>query len=231
MARDGSCAGEPQGPANVCCPTKVDAPEGPAINLYLYLLRHAAHADVGRRLTGRAPGVPLAPEGERQARALGRHLAREHLSEIQTSPRERARATAEAVSQATGAPVTVAEALDEIDFGAWTGAEFATLDGQPEWDAWNASRSTARVPGGESMAEAAARISRHVDDLATTRPGERIALVSHCDMIRALVARVMGLSLDNLLRFEIAPASLSRLEAGPWGARVLSLNETARDDA
>ena len=45
-------------------------------------------------------------------------------------------------------------------------------------------------------------------------------------MIRALVARVLGLSLDNLLRFEIAPASLSRIEAGTWGARVLSLNET-----
>ena len=45
-------------------------------------------------------------------------------------------------------------------------------------------------------------------------------------MIRALVARVLGLSLDNLLRFEIGPASLSLLEVGTWGARVLSLNET-----
>ena len=45
------------------------------------------------------------------------------------------------------------------------------------------------------------------------------------------IARTLGLSLDNLLRFEIGPASLSRLEAGAWGARVLSLNETARDDA
>ena len=31
--------------------------------------------------------------------------------------------------------------------------------------------------------------------------------------------------------FEIAPASLSRIEAGPWGARVLSLHETAGMDA
>lgn len=120
----------------------------------------------------------------------------------------------------------VVEALDEIDFGDWTGAEFAALDGQPRWDAWNSRRSTARVPGGESMGEAADRITSHVDALASTRAGERIALVTHCDMIRALVARTLDLSLDNLLRFEIAPASLSRLEAGAWGARVLSLNET-----
>ena len=130
------------------------------------------------------------------------------------------------MASATGAPVTVSDALDEIDFGDWTGAEFAALDGQPQWDAWNASRSTARVPGGESMDEAADRIAAHVETLASTRAGERIALVTHCDMIRALVARTLGLSLDNLLRFEIGPASLSRLEAGVWGARVLSLNET-----
>jgi broad specificity phosphatase PhoE len=163
--------------------------------------------------------------------ALGRRLADEALTEIQTSPRERARATAEAVAAATGAPLTVTEALDEIDFGAWTGADFAALDGQPLWDAWNAARATARTPGGESMDEAASRIADHIETLVATRPGERIALVTHCDMIRALVARVLGLPLDNLLRFEIDPASLSRLEAGPWGARLLSLNDTARMDA
>ncbi|EYD76967.1 putative phosphoglycerate mutase protein [Rubellimicrobium mesophilum DSM 19309] len=163
--------------------------------------------------------------------ALGRRLVGETLTEIQTSPRERARATAEAVAQATGTPIIVSDALDEIDFGAWTGVEFASLDGQPQWDAWNASRSTARTPGGESMGEAADRIAAHVDGLAAARPGERIALVTHCDMIRALVARTLGLPLDNLLRFEIAPASLSRIEAGSWGARVLSLNETTGMDA
>jgi broad specificity phosphatase PhoE len=47
-------------------------------------------------------------------------------------------------------------------------------------------------------------------------------------MIRGLVARVLGLSLDNLLRFEIGPASISQIEAGAGWARVLSLNETAR---
>ena len=174
--------------------------------MQLYLLRHAAHADVGRRLTGRAPGAPLTPEGARQAAALGRRLAPARLTEVQTSPRERARATAEAVAQASGAPLTVTDALDEIDFGDWTGADFAALDGQPLWDAWNNARATARPPGGESMAEAAARIGAHVEALAGTRSGERIALVTHCDMIRTLVARVLGLPLDNLLRFEIAPA-------------------------
>ena len=162
---------------------------------------------------------------------LGRRMVRESLSEVQTSPRQRARATAEAIGAATGAPVFEVDALDEVDFGDWTGASFAELDGQSQWDDWNRSRSTARTPGGESMMEAALRIERHMEHLAETRAGARIALVTHADMIRALVARVLGLSLDNLLRFEIDPASVSRIEAGTWGARVLRLNEPAGMDA
>jgi broad specificity phosphatase PhoE len=154
-------------------------------------------------------------------------MAGERLSEVRSSPRERALATARTVAEAAGAPLVVAEALDEIDFGDWTGAEFAALDGQPPWDDWNRARGSARAPNGESMEEAATRIAAHVETLAATRGGERIALVTHADMIRGLVARVLGLPLDNLLRFEIGPASVSRLLAGPWGARVLSLNETA----
>jgi broad specificity phosphatase PhoE len=158
-------------------------------------------------------------------------MIRENLSEIRTSPRERAHATAQAIGQATGVPVHVVDALDEIDFGDWTGAAFAHLDGQPRWDDWNCNRSVARTPGGESMDEAADRIERHMEQLAQARLGARIAFVTHADMIRGLIARVLGLSLDNLLRFEIDPASISRIEAGPGYARVLALNETVGIDA
>lgn len=197
---------------------------GPA-DVTLLLVRHARHGDYGRRLTGRAGGVGLTDEGRRQADVLARRLASDGLSEIQTSPRERAVQTAEAIAHASGARLRVVEALDEIDFGKWTALEFAALEGQPEWDLWNTARATARTPGGESMGEAAARIAAHVDTLTAERAGECIALVSHCDMIRGLVATWLGLSLDNILRFEIAPASTSRLVAGPSGRTLVSLNE------
>lgn len=159
--------------------------------------------------------------------AVARRLAGESLAEIQTSPRERARSTAEAIGRASGTPVNVVDALDEIDFGDWTGISFEELGG-PDWDDWNTHRTMARCPNGEGMAEAADRIVRHMEHLVETRGGERVALVTHADMIRGLVARVLGLSLDNLLRFEIGPASISQIEAGAGWARVLSLNETAR---
>jgi broad specificity phosphatase PhoE len=200
------------------------------VNTRLYLVRHAAHADLGRRLTGRARGVNLTPAGERQAKAVAECLARERLDLIQTSPRERARQTAGAIAARCGAPVEVAEAIDEIDFGEWTGRDYAGLEDEPPWREWNERRSEARCPGGESMAEAADRITAHAAALARSRPGARIALVSHADMLRGLVSRVLGLPLDNMLRFEIAPASVSRLEIGNHGGCVLGLNETAEPE-
>ncbi len=183
------------------------------------------------RLTGRAPGGPLTPDGRREAEAVARSLAPEGLSEVQSSPRARTLATAEAIAHATGAPLAVIPALDEVEFGAWTGRSFASLDGDPDWDDWNRRRGSARAPGGESMAEAADRIEAHLRHLARTRGGERIALVTHCDMIRALVLRLRGRSLDEILSFEVAPASVTRIEAGPRGARVLAVNEPARQPA
>lgn len=194
--------------------------------LRLLLLRHAAHGDVGQRLTGRADGRPLTAEGEAQAAALARRLAGEGLAEVRTSPRLRARQTAEAVARAAGAPLVEEPLLDEIDFGAWTGAAFADLDGDPDWERWNRARGGARPPGGEAMAEAAARAARLAQGLAAGRPGEAIALVTHADLIRGLVATVLGMPLDNLLRLEVAPASVTRIDAAPWGMTLTGLNHT-----
>jgi ribonuclease H / adenosylcobalamin/alpha-ribazole phosphatase len=197
-----------------------------AVNATLILIRHAAHADLGRRLTGRASGVQLTPAGERQTAGLAERLGA-RLDAVQTSPRERARRTAEAIATRTGAALEVVEALDEIDFGDWTGMSFDALEGRPDWRRWNEARGSACPPNGESMAAAQARVAAHADAIARTRPGAEVALVSHSDILRALVAHYLGLPLDNLLRFEIDPASISRIEVGAWGGRVLGLNEAA----
>lgn len=189
------------------------------------LIRHAAHVHLDRRLSGRMPGVALSDEGQAQARALGRGLRGERIDRIVCSPLERTRDTASAIAEACGlvAPEPV-EALIEIDMGEWTGAAFGTLAG-PEWDAWNRARGTARIPGGETMAEAQGRITGYMRAVAAAQDGAVVALVTHSDMIRAAVADTIGLPLDHLLRFDVAPASVSRLVIGNWGGRLISLNE------
>ena len=190
------------------------------------LIRHAAHSHLGNILSGRTPGIALSDQGEAQATALAGRLAREPLDLVHTSPVQRACETAAAIAVLRpDLPIQTVPALDELDFGEWSGRAFAELEGDPRWHSWNERRSAAPAPSGESMAAAQQRAWRHVEATARSHPGCTLAMVTHCDVIRAVVAQVLGLTLDHVHRFDIAAASVSRLAVGDWGAKVVSLNE------
>ena len=191
------------------------------------LIRHAAHVDLDRRLSGRSPGIALSDVGERQAAWLGIMLGEEAIDAIIASPLDRTRATGAAIAAALPGtvPLSSDEALIEIDMGDWTGHALDTFGDDPAWRAWNDHRASTRIPGGETMAEAQARIVTRLDELARDRDGESIVVVTHADMIRGVVAHVLGLGLDDLQRFDIDPASVTRIVWGDWGARLMSLNE------
>ena len=76
------------------------------------------------------------------------------------------------------------------------------------------------------MLETQARIVGCIESLVRQHPDQTVAVVSHGDPLRALVMHHLGMPLDNILRFEINPASVSVLEAGPWGSRLVCLNQT-----
>lgn len=169
--------------------------------------------------------MALSRDGLEQAGIVADLLGVEPLDAVYSSPRERAFYTAREIAEPHELTANVLDALDEVDFGEWTGRSFDELEGDPLWDAWNAERSTARPPEGESMGEAVDRAMAGLSGLAERHADGLVAAVSHCDIIRGVIARVLGMPLDNLLRFDIEPASVSRLVVGSWGARVMSVNE------
>ena len=169
--------------------------------------------------------MALSKEGISQAKIVGDLLGVEPLAAIYSSPRERAWYTAREIAEPHGQKVRIADGLDEVDFGDWSGRTFAELEGDTLWTEWNEKRSRARPPGGESMGEAVKRAATTIEAIAADHDGETVAAVSHCDIIRGLIAHHLGLTLDNMLRFDVDPASVSRLIVGDWGARVHSVNE------
>ncbi|SEM57796.1 probable phosphoglycerate mutase [Sphingomonas gellani] len=192
----------------------------------LFLVRHAAHIHLNLRLSGRLADIPLSEAGRQQASALAIRLSRASLRHVFCSPLDRTRETADAIAAACGiGPAEVAEPLMEIDMGDWTGRAFDTFGDDPAWRAWNEQRGTARIPGGETMAEAQARIVGFMTEVAARHDGQAVALVSHADMIKAAVCHVLNLSLDDVGRFDIDPASVTQVVLGDWGGRVMRLNE------
>ncbi len=192
-----------------------------------FLLRHAAHDNVGAYLAGRLPGIRLGAEGRAQAERLAQRLRHEPIIAIHASPRERAQETATAVAAACGIAQIVTEAeLDEVDFGeTWQGRNFDSLEGDPQWRLWNNVRSLARTAGGERMIDIEGRAMNVVERLAHRYAGAALAVVSHSEVIKAIVSQVLGLPIDAWMRFEVAPASITTIVTGEWGAKLLTLNE------
>lgn len=172
------------------------------------LVRHCRHADVGDRLTGRGEDGGLTQAGQVEAAELAERLAAEAVTAVYSSPRRRARETAAAIADRHGLAVQITEALDEIDFGPWTGQRFADLDGTPDWDRWNNARATARVPGGESMGEALARARAFVERIQA--PGTAV-FVTHCDIIRGLLCWRDGRTFGALFDYDVPPGSITEL--------------------
>jgi broad specificity phosphatase PhoE len=191
----------------------------------LFLMRHVSHPLVGRVLCGRMPGVHLDAQGRMESARLARRLAGERLAAVYSSPMARAVETARPIAERQGIEPRLSEAITEIDFGAWAGRGFDALDPDPQWQHWNAHRSEARAPGGESMQEVRARTRRFVAELCEAHPEAAVAAVSHGDVVKAILADCLGLSIDAHARFEISPGALSFLVYWNGGGKVLRMNE------
>jgi broad specificity phosphatase PhoE len=191
----------------------------------LFLVRHGAHGLVDRVLVGRMPGVSLSEVGREQARRVALMLSGERITALQSSPQPRAQETARQIADRLGLPIEIASAIDELDAGTWTGQPFAALTNDPLWKLWNHARGTARPPKGESMLELQTRAMAYVNGIAAAAPEGRVAVVSHAEVIRAIVMNVLRIPLDEFHRVEIAPGSVSTVAIDRGDPTIVSLNQ------
>ena len=201
----------------------------PKPTLVLFV-RHAVTPTTGKVLPGRAPGLHLSGEGERQAETVAKRLAGvPGVKAVYASPLERARQTAAPIAAACGLRVTADAGLLECDFGEWTGARLKALARRPEWSVVQRHPSGFRFPGGESFVEMQARVSAAVQRLVTRHPGDTIIVVSHADPIKVAVATALGTHLDLFQRVSIATASVTAVSYHAHGPVVVTVNSVDGD--
>ena len=169
-------------------------------------------------------GVALSAAGVAQAEALALRLGGMAIAAVLSSPVQRARETAAPIARALGREVMVEAGLDEIDFGAWTGCTFEALEGQPAWQEWNRRRGSAGCPGGETMLAAQARAVEAVWRAGEMFADRQVVMVGHQDVLKAVLAYILGVSLDHLERFSLDPASRSVVTLFEDGGRVEGVN-------
>jgi broad specificity phosphatase PhoE len=187
-----------------------------------FLIRHGMMDGINERIYGRTEGVHLNETGRAQAEKVAVELADAGIEAVYSSPLDRAQETAAAICARLNLPLQTEPDFNEIDVGEWTNRTFAELEGDPEWDRFNRFRSNAGAPGGELMLAAQLRAVAAIERLR--RRHGVIAVVSHGDVIRALVAHFLGFNLDFIFRVRIDPASISILEVDDKGAQFTLVN-------
>jgi broad specificity phosphatase PhoE len=191
----------------------------------LLLIRHGNTDLLHEYLCGRTPGISLNEEGRQQARQLGQSLCERYkLAAVYSSPLERAVETAGFVAQPQSLSVIAEEGVNELDFGAWAGARFRDLHNSPEWQSYNQNRSLRSAPGGETLSNVQSRAWTSLRSIADRHDGGTVAVVSHGDVIRALLLLLLGMPLDHILRFEISAGSVSEVSVGAGYPVIHSTN-------
>jgi len=193
------------------------------------LVRHGLTALTGPILSGWTPGLHLDDRGRAQVASLGERMRAIPLAAVVTSPLERCRETADAVlaGREPAPPLHVDERIGEVHYGTWTGRPFKELTKDPLWRVVQGHPSAAVFPEGEGLAAMAARASEAVRDWnVRLGPDATYALVSHADVIKALIADALGLHLDSYQRITVDPASLTVIQYAALRPFVIRVNDT-----
>jgi 2,3-bisphosphoglycerate-dependent phosphoglycerate mutase len=176
----------------------------------LILLRHGqSQWNLENRFTGWVD-VPLSPKGEEEARKAGEKLKGRQIDEVFTSVLKRAIDTTDLAFEAAGIgarPTTRDAALNERMYGDLQGlnkAEAAKKWGDEQIKIWRRSYDTP-PPGGESLADTAARVIPYWESriLPRLKVGKNVLIGAHGNSLRSLVMHLDGLTKDEVLKLEI----------------------------
>ena len=170
----------------------------------LWLLRHGA---TEWALNGRHTGstdLPLLPEGEAEARALGPVLSQQTFAAVFSSPLQRAQRTCELAG--LGDQMQICDDIIEWNYGDYEGITTATIrETVPDWTVWSHG-----CPNGEGAPQVEARCTTAIST-ALAVPGEGdVALFAHGHILRALAGTWLGLGAagGQLLRLGTASVSI-----------------------
>lgn len=185
--------------------------------MILDLVRHASTGRAGH-FDGRTD-PPLLPGAADAVRGGCAGMA---WSRVISSPRQRARDTAQALAGAQAVPVEIVEDWAEWDFGDWDGrhrdAIAADEASRRALQAFYQDPGANPPPNAEPWAAFEARIERALRALAAQDDASPVLVVSHAGPLRLALALACGLPLASLWAVRIDYGTRLRLRVRTDGA-------------
>jgi probable phosphomutase (TIGR03848 family) len=198
------------------------------------LVRHGrTTANNAGVLAGWTAGVSLDDAGRDQVTRLAARLAPVPLTAVVQSPLERCVETADILlADRADVPRHTDERVGEARYGDWSGMDLKKLAKDPLWKVVQSHPSGVVFPGpdGESMRAMQQRAVDAVRDWNDRLGADATyVVVSHADVIKAVLADALGLHLDEFQRIVVDPASVSIVTYTPLRPFVARMNDTGGD--
>lgn len=187
-------------------------PEETVTTVLLIRHGHTVHTEAGKVYSD--PQSTLTEQGRKQAQAIAEFLPSEKPQILLSSPSVRARASADAIASITGLSVEVTDGLREWQVGSFEGRSYLEIKKQePEvYAAWSKDPIRNAPPGGESIESLCRRAASEFASIMKRFAGSRVAVVTHAEVVRAVIVNALDMPVDNFWRLSVPTGSLSKLD-------------------
>lgn len=198
----------------------------------IYLVRHCATANDESNypvMLGQKQDADLSVRGRAHAHQLAEYLASKGIAAVYSSPLDRALQTATIIMRRVEKPLTFCSSLREADMGEWEGRTHEDVfAADPDRRlAFERDPATYGYPGGENLVDVCRRGLQCVETLATKHHDDRIVVVTHKYVLRAVLVHLMGLPMTRLREIDQDPGCVNVIRVFRGVMELQAVNYTS----
>ena len=194
----------------------------------IYLIRHAESlANAQGIYQGQTYDTELSERGKSQAQALAQCFEHIPLSRVIASPLKRTMQTATIVALNKQLSVQVEPQIIETNHGDWEGKHKEIIKKTWPWlyRKWSRFPSSTKFPQGEHFLETQKRVLRWWHLFCQNINSDAL-VVSHDNIIRIIVARILNRKLNKIWKFHLQPTAITEVSVTKDKITLVSLGDS-----
>ncbi len=188
----------------------------------IYLIRHG-QVDFPQGVFYGQLDIPLSDIGKRQSLLCAKRFTDIRIDAVISSDLSRCLYLSNKIAEVHNIDLFSDKRLREINFGKWQGLSWDEIEslypGQMEKRMKNLA--SFRPPLGESLTDLLNRAFPVLEDCLNGKFGERIVIVAHGGVNRALICKLLGMDLQNLFCLQQDYTCINLIDSYLDGQRVL----------
>lgn len=194
----------------------------------IYLVRHAESvANTQGIYQGITYDTDLSEVGKKQARALDAHFKTIDIAQIIASPLKRTMQTATYVAKSKKLPIVIEKQIIETNHGDWEGKHKDTIKNTWPWvyKKWLKFPSRTKFPQGEHFLDTQKRVIEWWQKFCQNNTEDAL-VVSHDNIIRVIVAKILNKNLNKIWKFHLQPTAITKVSVSKGNIVLESLGDT-----